>query len=99
MNPRLTIGGLLHHLRPRSGDDRAPSAPASRSSSSMPILSVAIVVSFRVVGCLLQRREDDAVAVRCLGHLPCYTKGRGMTPPEGPRLADVWHLPLSQTRD
>jgi len=42
---------------------------------------VAIVVSFRVVGCLLQRREDDAVAVRCLGHLPCYTKGRGMTRP------------------
>lgn len=24
MNPRLTIGGLLHHPRPRSGDDRAP---------------------------------------------------------------------------
>jgi hypothetical protein len=24
MNPRLTIGGLLHHPRPRSGDDRDP---------------------------------------------------------------------------
>ncbi|MGC8633511.1 MAG: hypothetical protein ACP5VP_02415 [Candidatus Limnocylindrales bacterium] len=33
---------------------------------------VRFVDQARVVGCLLQRREDAAVAVRCLGHPRCY---------------------------
>ena len=56
----------------------SPSAIALRSVSSTAILSSAIVVSFRVVGFSVQRREDDAVAV--LVHGPrCYTKSGDMT--------------------
>src|SRR5664280_2123873 len=50
-----------------------PSAVALRNMSSTAILSSAIVISLRVVGSSLQRREDDAMADSFVSRFGCYT--------------------------
>jgi hypothetical protein len=56
-----------------------PSALALRSMSSTAILSSAIVISLRVVGSSLQRREDDAMADSFVSRFGCYTIIRDTT--------------------
>lgn len=56
---------------------RSPSPAALRSSSRAAILSSAIgsYLSFDV-GCKLQRREDDSMAIARAGRIRCYTNSR-----------------------
>src|SRR5664279_1504274 len=56
-----------------------PSALALRSMSSTAILSSAIVISLRVVGSSVQRREDDAMADSFVSRFGCYTIIRDTT--------------------